>query len=282
MFAGIISSLFSDPQTTLIALLLALPGRLLAISAHEAAHGWVADRCGDPTARNMGRVTLNPARHLDPVGVLCMVFLGIGWAKPVPINPRNYKNYRRDDLLVSLAGITMNIILFLLGCIIMYVVIGIAIASLPVITVYSAADETVFRTTIDGVSALVSGEYWYDLADALHYGVSLTDVIIVPAFGKIAGYVYDMLGYFISTNLVLAVFNLIPIPPLDGYHVLNDTILRRRQLFVSRKSQSIGMIVLYALMLSGILSQGLNWGYSKSLYGLGDVAGAIFGALGLI
>ena len=97
-----------DPRGTLLILLIALPGRLLAISAHEAAHGWVADRCGDPTARLMGRVTLNPLKHFDVVGTLCMLVFGFGWAKPVPVNPLNFRNYRRDDLKVALAGVTCS------------------------------------------------------------------------------------------------------------------------------------------------------------------------------
>jgi Zn-dependent protease len=120
---GILNDFLTDPRGALLVFLLALPGRLLAISAHEAAHGWMAERCGDPTARMLGRVTLNPLKHLDPVGIACMLLLGIGWAKPVPVNPYLFRNYRRDDLKVSLAGITMNLILFLTGCIAMYLFI---------------------------------------------------------------------------------------------------------------------------------------------------------------
>ena len=107
--------LFSNPLDTLLSLLISLPGVFLALSAHEAAHGWVAYKCGDPTAKMMGRITLNPLRHLDPIGFLCMLFAGFGWAKPVPVNPNNYRNYRKDDLKVSLAGITANLILFVFG-----------------------------------------------------------------------------------------------------------------------------------------------------------------------
>ena len=110
-----ISSLFTDPLATLGFFLLAFPGRILAISAHEFAHAWMADKCGDPTARMYGRLTLNPLKHLDLVGTLMMLLLGFGWAKPVPVNPYNFRNYRKDDLKVSLAGITMNLILFLAG-----------------------------------------------------------------------------------------------------------------------------------------------------------------------
>ena len=111
----LIQQLIADPRGVLLFFLLALPGRLLAISAHEAAHGWVAARCGDPTARLMGRVSLNPLKHFDLVGTICLLLFGFGWAKPVPVNPNNFRNYRSDDLKVSLAGITMNLLLFLTG-----------------------------------------------------------------------------------------------------------------------------------------------------------------------
>ena len=88
--------LFNNPMDTLLSLLISLPGIFLALSAHEAAHGWVALKCGDPTAKMMGRITLNPLRHIDPVGFLCMLFAGFGWAHPVPVNPNNFRNYRKD------------------------------------------------------------------------------------------------------------------------------------------------------------------------------------------
>ena len=106
MHFGYIEDLLSDPRGTLIFLLLALPGRLLALSCHEAAHAYVANRCGDPTARLMGRMTLNPFKHLDPIGALCMLIFGFGWAKPVPINTRYFKNPRRAGKhRVSVRGI---------------------------------------------------------------------------------------------------------------------------------------------------------------------------------
>ena len=82
-----------------------------AITIHEFAHGFVADRLGDPTARNSGRLTLNPISHLDPIGALCMVLCGFGWAKPVPFNPYYFRNRKRDTALVSLAGPAANILL---------------------------------------------------------------------------------------------------------------------------------------------------------------------------
>lgn len=100
-----------DPKSILISLLLTLPMMMLALSAHEAAHGWVAYKCGDNTAYLMGRLTLNPAKHLDPIGFLAMMVFGYGWANPVPINTRNFRNPRRGMALSAAAGPAANLIL---------------------------------------------------------------------------------------------------------------------------------------------------------------------------
>lgn len=277
---GLLNQFFSDPRAALMMFLLALPGRMLAISAHEAAHGWMADRCGDPTARLMGRITLNPIRHLDPVGLFCMLVFGIGWAKPVPVNPRNFRgNYRKCDLLVSIAGVSMNLLMFLTGCVAMYVFIAAALAAVPYELVYTGMNDVV-RTVYEGVPALISGEYWIGMEELMGYGVSLSDFLIVPVFGRTAGYVYEMLSYFVITNLVLAVFNLIPLPPLDGYHVLNDLVLKGR-LFASRKAQSAGMAIMYVLMFTGKLSELLGYVYDAVLNGVGGIMTAVFRAFGV-
>ena len=88
---SILSQLQSDPVSTLIALLYRVPAVLIALTLHELAHGYVALRCGDPTAQMMGRLSFNPLRHLDPVGTAFMLLFGFGWARPVPVNPRNFK-----------------------------------------------------------------------------------------------------------------------------------------------------------------------------------------------
>lgn len=101
----------ADLQSTIIRILLSLPIVLLSLSMHEMAHGYIASKLGDPTAKNLGRVTLNPIKHLDPIGFICMVLFGIGWANPVPINSRYFKNPRRDMALSAAAGPISNIIL---------------------------------------------------------------------------------------------------------------------------------------------------------------------------
>lgn len=100
-----------DPLSAILSLLLTLPIMLLALSLHETAHGWVAWRCGDPTARNLGRLTLNPLKHLDPMGLIFLMIFGYGWAKPVPINTRYFRKPRRDMALTAAAGPASNLLL---------------------------------------------------------------------------------------------------------------------------------------------------------------------------
>ena len=91
-----------------------LPGIIIGLSFHEFAHAWVSDRLGDPTPRRQGRVTINPLAHIDWVGFIMLVVVGFGWGKPVQIDPTYYKNRRRDEFLVGIAGVTMNLILAVL------------------------------------------------------------------------------------------------------------------------------------------------------------------------
>ena len=277
---GYIQEILADPKGMLLFFLLALPGRLLAISAHESAHGYVADRCGDPTARLMGRITLNPIKHLDPIGLVMMVLFGFGWAKPVPVNPLHYRNFRRDDLKVSLAGIAMNLILFCAGTLLLYGLVALALLRLPYHANSWFASEDLFRSVIDGTPALVSGRYYYDLNDLMKYGVSLSEVLIAPVFGKAVGYLYQMLAYFLTTNLMLAVFNLIPVPPLDGYHVLNDLVLKR-PLFADQRAQAVGMGLLYLGVFSGVLDTALSWIYNGVMSQVGVFFSWIFSLAGL-
>lgn len=148
--------------------LLVLPGILLGISIHEFFHGYAAYKMGDDTPLIQGRLTLNPVKHLDPLGFFSLLMFGFGWAKPVMINSRNFKNPRRDDAVVSLAGPLAN---FLTAFIFMGI-IKIVIETLP--------------------------------------NNSLSEVAMI------------VLRNTVTINLVLMVFNLIPIPPLDGHHILGS------------------------------------------------------------
>lgn len=242
-----------DPINTLIFFLLAFPGRLLAISAHEYAHAWMADRCGDPTARMLGRLTMNPLKHLDPLGVIMMLVFGFGWARPVPVNPRNYRNYRRDDLKVSLAGIVMNMIMFIAGYLVISIVVLIALR----------------RLNYPGYESL------------LRYAMYLDPEFIQLTLGWIPAQLYRMLCYFVQTNICLAIFNLLPVPPLDGYHVLNDLLLKR-SLFVSQKIARNATMILFVLMFTGILGDGLSYAVGAVLNGAGWLVEKLFVLSGLI
>ncbi|MGR3309965.1 MAG: site-2 protease family protein [Candidatus Brocadiales bacterium] len=173
------------------------PGILFALTIHEFSHGWVANRLGDPTARLQGRLTLNPIAHLDLFGTLCFIFAGIGWAKPVPVNPHNFKNPRKDDILVSVAGPVSNFIsAFALGMI--------------------------FR--------------------------------LVYAFDILPPHMYMMLFYGIRINLILAFFNLIPVFPLDGSHVLKGFLPRKYAARYENFSH-YGPFILLGLIMLGHMSR---------------------------
>ncbi|MBA4311647.1 MAG: site-2 protease family protein [Chlorobiaceae bacterium] len=159
-----------------------LPILLFSVVIHEVAHGWMALKLGDPTAKQMGRLTLNPIPHIDPIGSILVPMFSlfvagrvfIAWAKPVPINPYNFSDYRRDDILVSIVGPISNLLVGL-GCTIMFILIAL-----------------------------------------LGQVVPINNPVIEEAFS----FFLKMFAGGITLNVVLAVFNLIPIPPLDGSHVV--------------------------------------------------------------
>ena len=234
---GILSSLQSDPKGTIIILLYQIPAILIALTLHELAHGYVAYRCGDPTAKMMGRLTFNPLKHLDPIGTVFMILFGFGWARPVPVNPRNYKNFKRDDILVSLAGVTMNFCLFFVTMLLM-----------------TGVNELMWKPELWALNKGALGSQYYALLnrrDFLSFDgfnfysiISGQNVLFREASSAVSGYVMPegafseylrtpwllyvqrFFMYFCRINLSLCIFNLLPIPPLDGYHVVNDIFLR--------------------------------------------------------
>ena len=185
-----------------IGLLYCLPGMMIGLCFHEFAHAYAAHCMGDDTAKVMGRMTLNPAAHLDPIGTVCIIFLGFGWAKPVPVNPNNYKGNRKwADIVVSLAGITMNLIIAVVAMFLCYFL-------LYVCKVYNSV-------------------------------------------------IYNILYNIVYINIGLMVFNLIPVSPLDGSHVLEDLLVpvvgAKPFYFMRQHSMIILIAVLLILNTTGVL-----------------------------
>ncbi len=176
-----------------------VPG-LFAITCHEVSHGYVAWRYGDPTARMLGRLTLNPLKHIDIIGSLMIVFIGIGWAKPVPVVYENLRNPKRDMIWVAAAGPITNVILAFISAMIL-------------------------RGIVAFGNPAASG--------------SPLAMMIEP--------VVLMLAFSVYVNLLLAIFNMIPIPPLDGGRVLSG-LLPWRQASALAKLEPYGMIIIIVLV----------------------------------
>jgi Zn-dependent proteases len=142
------------------------------------------------------------------------------------------------------------------------------------------ADAALMRGNIQGTPAFLVEDGWYRIIDLLQNAPWVSEVLIAPCFGRFAGYAFEMLGYFVMTNLVLAVFNLIPLPPLDGYHVLND-LLMKRNLFASPKAQTVCSMILYAGVFTGVLSTVLEKIYTFVLSAMGSGVLALLTSMGL-
>lgn len=253
----------TDPLNCVISFMITIVVILFSLILHECAHGWMALRCGDPTAKMMGRLSLNPLRHLDPFGTLCMLFAGFGWARPVPVNPRNFENYRRDDFLVSIAGIVTNLTLFI-ACSLLAVLLNLALwrDTVPVMGVdvdLMQMLEYAFGgalTAEDLVNPFASGT---NVALYIGYGTSF-DWIAPFTNAPWLLYVQRFLLTMANVNLTLAIFNFLPIPPLDGFHILNDTILGGRLRLnpqVFRMAQFALIILLFSTnVVDGILDFG--------------------------
>lgn len=195
-----------NANSFIIELIIMAPPLLLALTVHEFAHGYVAHRLGDPTAKLAGRLTLNPLKHLDPLGTLAFFLIKIGWAKPVPVNPVYFRDPRRDMLWVALAGPAVNL--------------GLAL-----------------------ISAVAAKGLWA-LAAVLPYS-ALAKAIIVPLNACLIASVW--------INLVLCIFNFLPIPPLDGSKILMGLLPpQQAQSFASL--ERYGFIIIMLLAFSGILS----------------------------
>lgn len=183
-----------------------------SLSVHECAHAWMAYKLGDPTARNQGRLTLNPLAHLDLIGTLSILLVGVGWAKPVPVNPMNFKNRKAGMAIVSLAGPVSNIILALITLI---------IAKLTSLAFWNSGVQVLFTLT------------------TIFYLLTIR-------------------------NISLGIFNLLPIPPLDGSRILGLIIPDRIYYQVMQYERYIliaVVLLLYIGILDGPLSFVASWVY---------------------
>ena len=275
---GILSDLIASPADTLISLLYQIPVILIALTLHEVAHGYVALRCGDPTAQMLGRLSLNPLRHLDPIGTLCMFLFGVGYARPVPVNSRNFRHFRRDDILVSVAGIGVNFCLFLLGSFLMVIVQGFLFTpEFYQLNFYTTSPLLVKKiTALDllSVNSPYISTYMANNSLQMLAENGLTQYLRFPWLL----YVQRFLLTFSITNLGLAFFNLLPVPPLDGYHLFNDILFRGKLHIPARVMRLIttGMLLLFAFtdvitnllftlesaVQSGVM-QGLLWIFGR-------------------
>ena len=199
---------------------------MLCIMFHEVSHGVVALKLGDTTARDAGRLTFNPLKHIDIWGLLMMAIFRFGWAKPVPVSTRNFKHPRRDEMIVSLAGVAMNLVL-------------------------------AFVTMLIFFGLMVAGKAGNAALNTIFY-------------------------YFYFINLGLCVFNILPIPPLDGFHVASCLFMRsigpKPFMFLQKYGFVILIVLLMTNWLDGIMSSAVNFLMS----GMMNICAAIYGLLGLM
>lgn len=230
-------------------MLLMLPAILISLSVHESAHAYVAYKLGDDTAKNLGRITLNPMKHFNLLGFLSMMFFNVGWANPVPINTRNFKNPRRDMAISSAAGPASNLCLAIISTIFLRIIM------IPL------SDMIIIPT--EG--------YYY-----IEESVAQSPAYIILAIVAV------MLYFAIALNLNLMIFNLIPIPPFDGSRIafiFLPTDLYFKVMRYERYIQ-IGFILLLAIGIIDLpLSTVTNWLSDLMFTATGMPEDALWGAI---
>ena len=232
----------------LILALLSVPVILFSLSFHELSHGYIAYKLGDDTAKRMGRLTLNPAKHLDPIGTLMMLFVGFGYAKPVPVNPYAFKNPKKGMALTALAGPVSNLILSFISILILMILN--ASSDIPLLY-----PETEYQ--LSWLVVLMTREKSFTIAQMLL--VTLSTLLLL----------------FHTLNLSLAVFNLIPIPPLDGSRLLN-IFLPEDVYFGIMKYERFILIGLF-LAISFLPFSPVSWVTDRISEGLQSLLGLIPG-----
>lgn len=205
-------------QDKLLNLVLTLPAVLIAITFHEFAHAFAADKLGDDTPRRQGRLNLNPLSHLDPIGSIMLVFAGFGWGKPVEINPRNFNRDRSmsaSEAIVSFAGPLMNFILAIVFSIII------------------------------GITLIATNSY-----------ISMTSYTMqIVTANQVTAVIIQMLMICVSVNLGLGIFNLIPLPPLDGSKILRNFLPYNAKEWMDRNYQILYIIfiVIWITPIAGMI-----------------------------
>ena len=233
--------------------LLSLPIVLIALSAHETAHGYAAYKLGDPTARNLGRLTLNPIKHIEPFGFLCMLIFRFGWAKPVPINTRYFKKPRRDMAISAAAGPVTNVALSFVFALLLRIQMIIM--------------EAFFEKDIYNVYLYFSG-YAVDFSAGFNFMSALTYMLYVG----------------VVLNISLAVFNLIPIPPFDGSriaYIFLPVNLYFKVMRYERIIQAVVLVLLVAVPFFGDLIGSATSGLASLILGVFGLNGDNSASLGL-
>ena len=207
---------------------------IFVLCPHEWAHAYVATKCGDGTPKAYGRLTLNPIKHLDPVGFICCAIVGFGWAKPVPINPYNFKNYRKGLFMTAVAGVVVNYLIAFFAFLI-----------------FTLLNHFVFNYVI----LISEGAIYYSVHDALGY----------------LGFFVCLIFYLIyAYSLSVFVFNLLPLYPLDGFRVVES--FTRQVNPVRRFLREYGQVILIILVVESFICDlmvryGVSWAEYADILG---------------